>query len=113
MSEFPHYHRGNLLDFPWAKQDIKRISGLYQKKSKRTLDYLLKCGLPTWHFDIHTPNRVEKHKEDLKIQRHQISWLKKNHTSQILFSLYDNAQCRDLLHFMSRLYPTKSPFEND
>ncbi len=62
MSDFPHFHKGDLRTFDWSNKPINNIRNSYDRKSKMTLDVLTKCGLSTYHFDIHTPNRVEKDK---------------------------------------------------
>lgn len=88
MAEFPHFHRGDLKEFSWSNTSPTQIPGGYNRKCKRTLDFLVKHGLSTWHFDIHTPKRVEKQKfiDTYNFVKPQLY----KHEGFILFSCYGN-----------------------
>lgn len=53
IRNFPFYHKGDL-------SDLELSDSGYQGKAKRTRKTLEKLKLPTLHFDIHRPNRVNK-----------------------------------------------------
>lgn len=62
MSSFPHFHKGSIREFDWIQKPLHQIKDSYRKKTYLTMLALEKHGYETWHFDIHTPNRVEKKK---------------------------------------------------
>lgn len=145
MSEFPHFHKGNMRNFSWAKKPYHSIKGGYDKKCFVTMQLLESLGMSTWHFDIHTPNRVEKDKfiaayeffkpylyqgsglvistcyanyhgltptrrSDCKLRRSELNRFFENE-KPLVFSIFDDAQCPELLAYMSTTYPDKSPVE--
>jgi hypothetical protein len=60
LENFPNYHKGDLRDQNFAKVNYKIDKSGYDKKAKRTLEFLQSQGLPTLFFDIHCPNRIRK-----------------------------------------------------
>lgn len=146
MSDFPHYHKGDLREFDWAKKPDHLVMNSYHRKAKRTMKLLQKLKLSTWHYDIHMPNRYEKNKfvktyeyfkpylydrdgliistcygnynqleptkaVDYKIARKQLPEFFNTYQDRLMFSIYDDAQCPQLLEFLYEKFPEKAPVE--
>ncbi len=58
IREFPFYHKGDLQN----KSPQYFQGGMYVQRLRRTMNILKKRGLPTKHFDCHTPILIDKEK---------------------------------------------------